>query len=231
MALANEVSHLFALGLEIAFVGGFRGNLGGDTLGNLDPRMFEGFDLGGVIGNQAHGVDAELLENLRRELKFAAVGFEAELEVGFDRVETLVLKLIGAKLGHEADATALLLFIEEDAGARIRDQGKGEFKLLTAVASQGVKDIAGEALRVNSDKRRSAMNVAHDESDSTFDATRGSGQVVVAGLRVVDDAFEAENPEVPPASGEVGVGHLVYGSKRHLFLIIRFGTHRDWIRW
>ena len=50
------------------------------------------------------------------------------------------------------------------------------------------------------------MDVAHDEGDGAFDAARGGGDAVVAGFGVVDDAFEAEDAEMSPAGGEVGVG-------------------------
>jgi hypothetical protein len=65
------VTHLFTLGLEVALVGGLGGNLGGDALGDGDSCEFEGFDFGGVVGDEADGVDAELLEDLCRELKLA----------------------------------------------------------------------------------------------------------------------------------------------------------------
>ena len=67
--LADEVAHLFALGLEVALVGGLGGDLGGDALGDLDAGEFEGFDLVGIVGDEADGVDAELLEDLRREAR------------------------------------------------------------------------------------------------------------------------------------------------------------------
>lgn len=76
----------------------------------------------------------------------------------------------------------------------------------------------------------SAVDVSHDQSDCAFDAACRGGQGIVAGFWVVDNALEAEDSKVSPASWEVGVGDLVYGSEGHLFLIIRFGAHGDWIR-
>ena len=78
--------------------------------------------------------------------KCAAVGLVAEFEVGFDGVEALVLELVGAELGHEADAAAFLLLVEQDAGAFVGDVAEGEVELVVAVAAERVEDVAGEAL-------------------------------------------------------------------------------------
>ena len=149
----------------------------------LTAGQFEGFDLGGVVGDEADGVDAQLFQDLGGELELAAVGFVAQLEVGFDGVEALVLKLVGAELGHEADAAAFLLLVEEDAGAGVGDGGEGEFELLAAVTAQGVEDVAGEALGVDADDGRGGVDVAHDEGHGGFDADGGGRDVVVAGVR------------------------------------------------
>ncbi len=72
--LADEVAHLFALGLEVALIGGLAGDLGGDALDDFDAREFEGFDLLRVVGDQANGLDAHLLEDLGRKLEVTAIG-------------------------------------------------------------------------------------------------------------------------------------------------------------
>jgi hypothetical protein len=92
-----------------------------------------------------------------------------------------------------------------------------------------VEDVAGEALGVDPDNRRGTVDVAHDEGDGSFDAARGCGEGVVAGVGVVDDALEAEDAEVSPSGRKVGVGYLGYGGEGHL-LIIRFSAHMTWIR-
>lgn len=75
--LADEVAHLFALGLEVAEVGGFAGDLGGDAFDDFDAGEFESFDLFGVIGDEADGGDVERLEDLGGELEVTAIGFVA----------------------------------------------------------------------------------------------------------------------------------------------------------
>jgi len=227
-ASTDEVAHFFALGSEVALVGWFAGNLGGDAFYNPDARELERFYFLGVVGDEADGRDVERLEYLGGELEVAAVGLVAEFKVGFDGVEALVLKFVGAELGHEADAPAFLLLVEKNACARVGDEGHGELKLLAAVASQRVEDVAGEALRMNAHDGGRRMNVTHDESYGGFYADSGSGDVVVAGRGVVDAAFKAEDTEVSPASREVGVGYFGHAGERHE-LIIRFVLHGDWI--
>ena len=167
---ADQVSHLLALGLEVAFVGRFGGDDGRKALCDLDSGEFERFDLRWIVCDEADGVDSELLEDFGGELEFAAVGFVAEFEVGFDSVETLVLKFVGAELCHQTDAASFLLFVEQNACAVLGDHGECELKLLAAVAAEGMKDVAGEALGVNSDDGRFAVNVAHDESHGAFNS-------------------------------------------------------------
>ena len=72
------------------------------------------------------------------------------------------------------------------------------------------------------------MDIAHNERHGGFDAIGRGRESFVAGLGVSKDALEAENTELTPAGGEVGVGYLLYGSKGHKS-IIRFGLHRNWI--
>ena len=69
--------------------------------------------------------------------KCAAVGFVAEFEVGFDGVEALVLEFVGAELGHQSDAAAFLLLVEEDAGAGVGDGERGRVRAAGGSRSAG----------------------------------------------------------------------------------------------
>lgn len=100
--------------------------------------------------------------------------------------------------------------------------------MLAAVAAQGVEDVSGEALGVDAHDRGLAVDVAHDEGHSPFDAPGGDGNRVVAGLGVVDNALEAENAEVSPAGRKICIGYLADGRERHGD-IIRFCAHKYWI--
>jgi hypothetical protein len=78
-----------------------------------------------------------------------------------------------------------------------------------------VKDISGKALRMDADDRRFGVDVTHDERHGGFDALCGSRGVAIAGLWIVDDAFESENPEMAPAGGKICVCNLFYTFKGH----------------
>ena len=71
------MAHFFAFGFEVALEGGFRGDGGGDALGDEDAGGFEGADLVRVVGDEADGGDLEVLEDLGGELEVAVVGFVA----------------------------------------------------------------------------------------------------------------------------------------------------------
>jgi len=200
---AGEVAHLVALGFEVALEGGLGRDRGGEALDDLDAGGFEGFDLFRVVGEETDLGEAELLEDGGGQLEVTAVGLEAELEIGFDGVEALILQFVGAELGHEADAATFLLLVEQNAGAFFGDAGEREMELVVAVAAEGVEDIAGGALGVDADDGRMRMDVAHDERESAFDG-------LAVGLAWVGEAFEAEDAEVSPASGEVCIGDFRY---------------------
>jgi hypothetical protein len=195
------MTQLFALGFQVALEGWFAGDGGGDALGDADAGVFEGGYFFGVVGDEADGGDVEGLEDFGGEGEASVVVLEAEFEVGFDGVAALVLELVGAELGHEADAAAFLLFIEEDAGALGGDHGEGEVELVVAVAAQRVEDVSGEALGVDADQGDAGVEVAHGEGNGAFDVFQGR----VAGL---GDALEAENAEMSPTGREIGVGDL-----------------------
>ena len=214
------MAHFLAFGFEVeGVVGGF-GDDGGEAFGDADAVLFEGGDFFGVVGDEADGGNVQEAEDLGGEFEVAAVGGVAELEIGFDGVATVVLELVGAELGHEADAAAFLLFVEEDAAAGVGDGGEGELELLAAVAAEGVEDVAGEALGVDADDGRiggavgtDGLEIAHDEGNGGFGAGERGGEGGVAGFGIGHDAFEAQDAEVAPAGGEVGVGDLAYISE------------------
>ena len=112
---ADEVAEFFALGFEVALEGGFGGDGGRETFDDLDAGGFEGGYFLGIVGHEADRGDTELFENLGRKFKHPEIGGKAELVIGFDRVEALILKLICPEFGHEADAATLLLLVEQDA--------------------------------------------------------------------------------------------------------------------
>ena len=91
-----------------------------------------------------------------------------------------------------------------------------------------MEDVSGEALGVDADDRGLGVDVSHDEGDCGFYADGGGGDGVVAGLGSCDGGFEAENAELSPAGGEVGIGELAYAGEGHGW-IIRLRLHKNWM--
>jgi len=121
----DDVTHLFVLGFEVGGEGVLRYDFGGETLDDANAGGFEGGDFLRVVGDEADLGDTEGLEGLGGKLVGTAVGGKAELDVGFDGVAALILQFICAEFGHETNATALLLLVEEDSRAFGSDALKG----------------------------------------------------------------------------------------------------------
>ena len=71
-----------------------------------------------------------------------------------------------------------------------------------AVAAEGVEDVSGEALGVDADDGGSGVDVSHDEGNGGLTGLAG-------GIAGGGEALEAEDAEVAPAGGEVGIGDLL----------------------
>jgi hypothetical protein len=76
---------------------------------------------------------------------------------------------------------------------------QSQFKLLPAVAPERVKDVAGEALRMNPYERRFGLDVAKHEGDGCFRP---------AGFGIMVRAFETQNAEVTELGREIGFSTL-----------------------
>src|ERR1041385_3188217 len=129
------------------------------------------------------------------------IGLEAELLIRLHRIKPLVLQLICLEFGHQPDRTPFMQLIEQNTCTRLRNHGKRHLQLLAAIAAQRAEDVAGKALRVNEDKRRLGGDIPEDKRDSLFLAAVGGG----AGIKL---AFKAQDAEVSPARGKIGLSLL-----------------------
>ena len=92
-------------------------------LGDLEAEALEAAVLGRVVGDEPHRGDAEVDEDLGADAVLAAVGGQAELEVGVDGVAALLLEAVGADLVADADAAALVAAqVDDDAAALLGDE-------------------------------------------------------------------------------------------------------------
>ena len=70
------------------------------------------------------------------------------MNVGVDGVVALFLQLVCRNLGHESDAPAFLVQIEDDSLAFFLDASHGGMELFSAVAAFAAEDVAGGTTRV-----------------------------------------------------------------------------------
>ncbi len=145
----EQVAHLVLLGAQVADIVVLRRDLDGLAPGDAQAVALQRDDLLGVVGHDADRRQAEIGEDLRAGAVVAQVRREAELHVGLDGVEALLLERVGLELVDEADAAALLAHVQDDAGALRLDAPQRLRKLLAAVAAQRAEGVAGEALRVH----------------------------------------------------------------------------------
>src|SRR5687767_1167459 len=92
------VAELGCLGLEIIDVLHVGHRLQRHPFDDLEVVARQPAVLGGVVGHQPHGGDAEVDEDLGADAVLAGVGGEAELQVGLHRVAPLLLELVGPQL-------------------------------------------------------------------------------------------------------------------------------------
>ena len=117
----EPVPELVALRGEVAAVLGVRRHLDRHLLDHRQPVALEPADLLRVVRQDPDRREAEVGEDLVADPPLARVGREAELEVRLDRVEPLLLQLVGAQLVEQADPATLLGHVEQHAavlGAR-----------------------------------------------------------------------------------------------------------------
>src|SRR5258705_3174816 len=146
---------------------GFRGrNFEWDGLGDRQAVALQADELPRVVRQQPHRPDAEVAENLRADAVIALVRLEAEAFVGAHGFEPLVPRLVRADLVGEADAAPFLVQVQQDAAPFRGDTRHRRLELRAAVAARGVKDVAGQALRMHPDEHVLALaDVAAHQRD------------------------------------------------------------------
>src|SRR5262245_5484014 len=149
----KNVPELLLLGAEILEVLLVRLHLEGYALDDGEPVALDPGALAGVVRDDAHLADAEVVEDLGAHAVVAQVRGEAEPLVRLHRVEPLaVLEAVRSDLVLEADAAAFLAHVEQHALALALDHAHGGLELLAAVAAPRAEGVARQALAVDADE-------------------------------------------------------------------------------
>jgi len=161
------------------------GHLERDAFRHVDTVRAELLDFRGVVRHELDRRHPEDPEHAGGTLVTPKIRREAEDSIRVDRVETVVLEVVGGDLVHDPDAASLLGQVQEDASRRVPDSLHRGIELLTAIASFRTEDIARHALGVE----------AHKDVGLPHDVPFHERHVLFAGER----ADEGVDPEVPVA--------------------------------
>lgn len=104
---------------------------------------------------------AQLIQHAGRHLKIAQISRKAQLQVGLDRVQPLILQRVGLELVGQANATAFLTQVHQHALALLTNLLHSQVQLRATVAAQRPEQVTGHALAVHSDQG-GAADLAHD---------------------------------------------------------------------
>src|SRR5258708_2536685 len=159
----EQVSHLLFFRLQVVLHIRVWLNLAGNALYHADAGVLQRRYLRGIVGEQAYLAHTKLMQDLARELVLTLIGGKAELDIGLHRVEAAVLQFVSLQLRHQADAAPFLLLVDQDAGPGRGNLFERHLELLTAIAAQRTKHVSGEALRVDTNQRRLAVDIAHTQ--------------------------------------------------------------------
>jgi hypothetical protein len=196
------MTHLLALCFEIVPAGFVGAGDTGNALGDHHARGFQSTHFVGIIREQADRIHSQMPQDGAWQMVTSQVALEAKLLVGLDGIGAVILELIGTDLVHESDAPAFLQFIDDQAAPFAGYFFQSDLELSAAIAAQAVKDVAGEALGMNSHKRSWPLmpDVSHDECDRFFKTGAAIGHV--------EAALEAVDAERPVFGGEIGFSCL-----------------------
>ena len=175
VAVVDDVAHAVALGLEVLVVVRSDADEQRHLLDESRPKLAQLGDLVGVVGQQAHPLDAEVGEDAGCRRVVAGVGGQAEREVGVDGVEAALLQAVRAQLVDEPDAATLVAAHVDDDAALLLDRVERGVELRAALALERAERLAGQALGVHAHERRLG-EVARDDGEVV-----GAGDAVLVG--------------------------------------------------
>src|SRR5580658_4029447 len=146
----------------------------GNALDDSNTRAFKLRDLVWIIGEQAHGANAEGLQRFGGKFVVARVIGKSEPAIGFDSVQAAVLQFVSFQFIDQADAAAFLRQVEQHAGRLLGNFAQRKFQLRAAIAAFGGEDVAGEALRVDAHQRHAVSMRFRCRSRRFSDCRAGS---------------------------------------------------------
>ncbi len=195
------VSHSGFLGFEVSAVVFTGRDDDGDFFDDGEAVAFDAIDLLRIVGHDTDLLEAEVSQDLRADAVVTFVGRQTEDFVGLDGVEAFFLEGVGVEFIGQADASAFLSEVDEDAFSGGVDGFHGVFELGAAVTASGAEDIAGEAFAMDADEDGIVMDDGISGGIAISDAAFAEGEVRLR----VDGTLVGEEFEVAPFGGEVNL--------------------------
>ena len=107
---------------------------------------------------QPYAAHAQVRQDGGGDVVRAGVDRQAQLEIGVDGVESVVLEGVRVQLGAESDAASFVAAkIDQRTRSLAADLLQGRIELLAAVTAPGAEGIPRQALRVHPDQRRVSL--------------------------------------------------------------------------
>src|SRR5215471_21365812 len=135
-------------------------------------------------------------QDLPRQKITAQVGLETEPLIRFHGIRALILQLVSAQLVQQPDAPAFLKLVNQNPALLLRDLLDRQLELLPAIATQAMKHVACQTLRVNPYQRRLC---------ATELASRQHGRLFHYISRAPLESINSERPE---PRREIGFRHF-----------------------
>src|SRR4051812_39969628 len=133
-----------------------------------------------------------MLQDFSAQIVISMIGAKPKMFVRLDSVVAGILKFIREQLIHKPDAAPFLKLVDQKAGAGPANRFQREGQLIAAVTATGVENVAGQALRVNTNQRRVlAAYGSHHQRQGILRLIRG---------------LESKEREDTESGGETGFG-------------------------
>src|SRR6266496_1155471 len=155
--------HFFLFGLQVSKGvrrwRGFARNLDDDLDAGINQRA--GFVA--IIREKPDSTEAQVVQDRGRHTEIAAISHEPQCMICFNRIQTAVLQRVSLQLRRQADATALLMFVDQQPAAFLSNGLHGHLQLVPTVTPQRPEHLAREALRMDAHQRNARRHIAQNK--------------------------------------------------------------------
>src|SRR5438309_7887818 len=134
---------------------------------NLDDNLYAGINqragFVAIVREKPDSTEAQIVQDRGRQTEIAAISHEPQCMICFNRIQTAVLQLVSLRLRRQADATALLMFVDQQPAALLSNGLHGHLQLVPTVTPQRPEHLAREALRMDAHQRNACRHIAQNK--------------------------------------------------------------------